>query len=134
NTGRVGKQIAAAGECAVQPHTLTGNHPRNLGGRLILRNIAGFKPRYDNLGNAGSLERGDLGSANHGAFLENKITLAYRVHGRGAERVVRRNRTELHAATDLFCGLCRSRAVISPIIATAISAGDTALISSPIGA
>ena len=42
-----------------------------------------------------------------------------------------RHRTELHAA---FSGDCRSRAVISPMIATAISDGDTAPMSSPIGA
>ena len=55
------------------------------------------------------------------------------MHRRGAERIVRGDRAELHAASALSAFL-RSRSVISPMIETAISAGDTAPISSPIGA
>jgi hypothetical protein len=53
------------------------------------------------------------------------------MHGHGPFGLVERDRSEFHA---LFSVGWRKRAVISPMIATAISAGVLAPIESPIGA
>src|SRR5262249_38744548 len=66
-----------------------------------------------------------------GALLEHQPVLADRVHGDATLRVTRRDGAKPHR---LPSGVRRSAAVISPMMATAISAGETAPIGSPIGA
>src|SRR5205814_122872 len=83
---------------------------------------------------AGLLQRGHLGSTNGRAFLEHQRTLAQRVHGHAADRLAGTGRAELHAACSFSLGGRRSCAVISAMMETAISDGDTAPMSSPIGA
>src|SRR6202008_204604 len=71
--------------------------------------------------------RRDLGRPDQRAFLQHQRALADGVDGGGALGVPRRDRAEFHDTS------WRSAWVISPMIATAISAGDTASISRPIG-
>src|SRR3981081_2152215 len=40
--------------------------------RQVLRHVAGLDPRHHDLGNAGSLQGGDLRLADQGAFLQNE--------------------------------------------------------------
>src|SRR4029079_3725228 len=65
-----------------------------------------------------------------GALLQHEAALPQRMHGRGAKRILGRDRTEFHFSAPPGC---RKRAVISAMMATAISAGDTAPMESPIG-
>ena len=102
----------------------------DVGGSLVLRDIARLQPRHHDFLDAGGLERGDFRRADQRALLEHELALADRMHRGGADRVSDRDSTELHAASAFW----RSTCVISPMMATAISAGDTAPISSPIGA
>src|SRR5208282_3620249 len=85
---------------------------------------------------AGHLQRRDLGGADQRALLEHQRTLPDRVHRGRTERILWRDRTELHDAALTAAGSVssRSRSVICAMMATAISAGETAPISSPIGA
>ena len=81
----------------------------------------------------------DLGRPDGRALLEHQRALAQRMHGDAANRVGRAGGTEFHAAFSfassfgLSCGM-RKVAVISAMMATAISDGDTAPMFSPIGA
>src|SRR6185437_11732304 len=79
-------------------------------------------------------QRRDLRLTHHGALLEHEAGRADRMNDDRALGVGRRDGAELHAALSAFSGASRSRAVISPMIASAISGGDTAPIASPIGA
>ena len=63
HAGGLGEQIGAAGEGAVDPHALARDRGRDLGRRLILRHIARLEPRHHDLGDAGGLQRRDLGLA-----------------------------------------------------------------------
>ncbi len=110
---------------------LTCNGLGNRGGRVILRHIARIEPRHHDIGNAGDLERRDMSRIDHRALLQDEFALSNGVHGSCADRIFRRDGSEFHAA---FSGTCRRRAVISAMMETAISGGDTAPISSPIGA
>ena len=131
HAGALGEQIGAAGEGAVDAHPLARDRRRDLGRGRVLRHVARLDPRHHDLGDAGGLERCDLGLADRGALLEHEAALADRMHRNRAFGLGDRHRAELHAP---FSGDCRSRAVISPMIATAISDGETAPMSSPIGA
>ena len=80
-------------------------------------------------------ERLDFGSADRGAFLQHQRALPQRMHGDAANRVGRTGGTEFHAACTFAVSFgSRSSAVISAMIETAISDGDTAPMESPIGA
>src|SRR5262249_4336858 len=125
------EQICAAGEGALHMHPLAGDRRGDLGRGRVLRHVAGLDPRHDDLGDAGGLKRGDLGLADQGAFLQDEAALADRMHSNAALSLGHWHRAELHAA---FSADCRSSAVISPMMATAISEGDTAPICNPIGA
>src|SRR5262249_59063650 len=131
HTGGFREQITAAGERALDMHPLAGDRRRDLGRGRVLRHVAGLDPRHDDLGDAGGLKRGYFGLADQGAFLQDEAALADRMHSNAALSLGHRHRAELHAA---FSADCRSSAGISPMMATAISEGDTAPICSPIGA
>src|SRR5262249_43161747 len=104
---------------------------RDFGRGRVLRDVARFGPRYDDLFDPGGLQRGDLVLADQRALFQDEAALANRVHRDGSLGFTHWHRAELH---ELFSGGSRSSAVISPMIATAISDGDTAPIASPIGA
>src|SRR5207253_7921461 len=77
------------------------------------------------------VQRLHFGRTNRSALLQHERTLAQGVNRDAANRVLRNGRPELHAAASFGS---RSWAVISAMIATAISDGETAPIGSPIGA
>ncbi len=78
------------------------------------------------------VERRDLGRADRGAFLEHQQALPQRMHGDAANRVGRTGGTELHAACSFaVSSAAAARAVISAMIETAISDGDTAPMRKP---
>jgi len=76
----------------------------------------------------------DLGVTDRGAFLQHQRSLTQRMDGNPADRLHRTGGAELHAAASLASFGSRSCAVISAMMATAISDGDTAPIGKPIGA
>ena len=53
HAGGCGEQIAAAGEGAVEPHPLARHRLGDLGGGLILRDVARLELRHHHLGDAG---------------------------------------------------------------------------------
>src|SRR5262249_37563676 len=132
-----------AGEGAIGANPLARDGGRDVASRDVFRNVAGLEPRHHNVGNARLLERRDFLRADQRALLEHQRALADRMDGNTALRLGDRDGAQLHDAfsnvcsgafSAILCGPWRSRAVISPMIATAISAGDTAPIGSPIGA
>ena len=131
HAGLVGEQVGAAGEGAIDMHPLPRHRLGDLGRGLVLGDVARLEPRHHDVLDAGRLQRRDLRRPDQRALLEHERALADGVDGGGAFGVARRDRAELHAAPH--AGSSRSRWVISPMIATAISAGDTAPMSSPIG-
>ena len=125
------KQIGATGKGTIDAHALAMHSGGDLGGGRVLRDVAGLDARDDNLRDAGLRERSDLAGTDQSALLEDDAVLADGMDGNPALRLRERHCAEFHCG---FSADCRSRAVISPMIATAISGGDTAPISSPIGA
>ena len=93
-----------------------------------------LQPHHDDFLDAGLVERLDLGGTDRGALLQHQRALTQGVDGDAADRVGRTGGTELHAACSFSLAGSRSCAVISAMIETAISDGDTAPIASPIGA
>ena len=129
------KQIGAAGEGALDIDALAGNRLRDAGGGVVFGDVALLQPHHDDFLDARLVERLDLGRADRGALLEHQRTLPQRMHGDAANRVGRTGGTELHAACTFAVSFgSRSSAVISAMIETAISDGDTAPMLSPIGA
>ncbi len=55
HAGRVGEQVAAAGEGVVGAHALARNRFGDRGRRVVLRHVARIEPRHHDIGNAGSL-------------------------------------------------------------------------------
>ena len=80
------------------------------------------------------VERLDFGGADRGALLLDQRSLAQGVDSHPANRLGWTGGTELHAASSFSAGGSRNCAVISAMIETAISDGETAPIASPIGA
>ena len=110
---------------------LAGNCLRDTGRRDVFGNVALLQPHHHDFLHARSGQRLDLGVADGGAFLEHQRSLPQGVHGDAADRVRRAGGTEFHAAFSLGNRNC---AVISAMMATAISDGETAPIGRPIGA
>src|SRR5207253_7079619 len=111
------------------------NGLRDAGGGDVLGDVALLQPHHDDLFDTRLLERLDFSRADRGALLEHQCPLPQRMHGDAANRVGRTGGTELHAACTFAASFGnRSSAVISAMIATAISDGDTAPMESPIGA
>src|SRR5205085_8809386 len=131
HAGMFGEQVGAPSESTFHMHALTRDRGGNLGGRGILGNIAGFEPRHHDLIDVRAFERRDLGLADARALLQREAVLADRVHRDRALGVARADGSELHR---LPSGVSRSRDVISPMMATAISGGEIAPMGSPIGA
>ncbi len=98
HAGALGEQIGAAGEGAVDPHPLARDRGGDLGGGGVLRDVARLEPRHHDLGDAGGLERGDLGLADQGALLEHQAGLADRMHRDPALGLGDRHRAEFHDA------------------------------------
>ena len=106
----------------------------------VLPYLPGPPPR-PTLADAGSPQRRNLRRPDQSALLKHQAGLADRVNGNAAFRLGDRYRPEFHGLDSLGplgsrggFAPARSRAVISPMIATAISGGDTAEMSKPIGA
>ena len=99
HAGAIREQIAAAGEGAVGAHALAFHGRSNIGGRLILRDVARLEPRDHDFLDSGCLERGHFRRPDQRALLEHEIALADRMHRGGAERIVRSDRAEFHAAS-----------------------------------
>src|SRR5262249_436659 len=132
---RRSERVGAAGEGAVDLDALAGDRRRDLRRRLILRNIAGLEPRHHDLADPARLQGGDLVPPDDGALLEREAGLADRVHSDAVLGLANRHRTELHDTSSRApFAPWRGRAVFSPMIAPAVSGGDPAEMSSPIGA
>ena len=132
---RLARPVKARSTCTPSPRDRRGD----LGRRGVFGDVAGLEPRHDEVLDAGGFERRDLGGADQRAFFEHQRALADGVHG-GARR-----RASFGATAPNFmtrpprrrarpAASSRSRSVICAMIATAISAGETAPMSSPIGA
>src|SRR4029077_19563271 len=91
-------------------------------------------PHDDDFLNACLVERLDLGGADRCALLQHQRPLAQGVDGHPANRLGRTGSTDLHAASSFSFGGSRNCAVISAMIETAISDGETAPIARPLGA
>src|SRR4029450_13714950 len=128
--GIFSKQIAATRKCDISAQALALDRGGDFGGSLIFRHVCGVETRHGDFLYACGLKRDDFVRAYSCSLLEHKFALANRMHGRRATGIGDRDRPKLHAASAFFRRTC----VISPMMATAISAGDTASISSPIGA
>src|SRR5205807_6912132 len=134
HAGPVRKQIRAPGKGAFGNDALAGHGLRNAGSGLVFGDVALLQPHHDHFRHAGLVERLDLGRSDRGALLEHQGSLTERMYGDPANRLGRTGRTELHAASSFSFGGRRNCAVISAMIATAISDGETAPTLSPIGA
>ncbi len=136
HAGRLREQIGPPGESTINSHPITGHGHRDLGGSRVFRYVVLLDTRYHDLVNAGSLERGDLALPDQRTFLQNHAMLAYRMHRDATLGLADRHRAEFHDAfSSIFSAAgCLRRAVISPMMATAISGGDTAPMARPIGA
>src|ERR1700682_1761646 len=88
-------------------------------------------PPHDDCLRPGAGQRLDFSGADRGALLEHQRSLTQGVNGDAADRVRRTGGAAFYAAASFGS---RSCAVISAMIATAISDGDTAPIGRPIGA
>jgi len=113
---------------------VAGNRLRDTGSSDVFGDVTLFEPHHDDFLDAGAPERLDLGGTDRGALLQHQRSLTQGVDGNPANRFRRTGRTELHAASSFSFGGSRSCAVISAMIATAISDGDTAPIARPMGA
>ena len=127
------EQVGAAGKGALDIDAVAGDGVRDAAGGDVFGNVALLEPDHDDFLDAGLVERLDLGRADRGALLQHQRSLAQGMNGDAANRVRRAGGTEFHAASTFSFG-SRNCAVISAMIATAISDGDTAPIFSPIGA
>ena len=125
------EQIGAAGKGALDIDAIAGDRLRDAGRRHIFRDVAVFQPDHDDLLDAGLAQRLHLGGTDRGALLEHQRSLTQGVNGDAADRVRRAGGTEFHAAFSLGNRNC---AVISAMMETAISDGETAPIGRPIGA
>src|SRR5262249_7207684 len=128
------KQVGAAGEGALDIDAFAGDGLCDRSRGSVLGDVAWLQPHDDDVLDAGLLERGDFGRADRGALLQHQRSVTKGVDGDPANRLRRTGRTELHAAASFSFAGRRSCAVISAMIATAISDGDTAPMGRPIGA
>src|SRR5690606_1088253 len=133
HAGALREQVGAAGERPFDAHAVARDRPGDAPGGHVLRDLVGVEPCHRHLADAGGLQRLRLGGADRRALAQDEVALADGVDRDAADGVAWRQRAELHAALASTFGN-RSAAVIWPMIATAISAGDTAPIFSPIGA
>ena len=126
------KQIGPAGKGTLDINAVAGNGPCDAGGGDVLRYITLLQPHDDDFLYAGAGQSGNFRGTDSRALLQHQRTLAQRMDGNATDCVRRTGRTELHAPTSSFPS--RNCAVISAMIATAISDGETAPIDRPIGA
>src|SRR5262249_38043987 len=136
HTRGLGEQIGTPREGAVHMHPFTGNRRRQFGSRGVLGYVTRLDAGYRDGRDPGGLERRDIGIAYHTALLEHEATLADRMDDDAALRVARCDRAEFHLSisAERRSADSRSDAVISAMMATAISGGDAAPMASPIGA
>ena len=107
----------------------------DFGRRRVFRYVARFEPSHHDFADACRCKRGDFGLADQRTLLEDKTGLADRMHRDGAFGFRNRHRPKLHATSSrAFFWPWRSLAVTSPMMEIAISGGDTAPMSRPIGA
>src|SRR5581483_5778779 len=99
----------------------------------VFRNLARLEPHDDDFLNPRLVQRLYLGGSDRRAFLEHQRALTQGMNGDAADGISRTGRAKFHAATS-FSWPIRKVAVISAMIATAISEGDTAPIERPMGA
>ena len=135
------EQIGAAGEALSGADIAAGEVLRQTVGGLVLSDIAGLEPCRHHAGKAGLFERGEIGGAQNPAFLEHARTRPEAVRQDRAEGFAERRVAEFHVAGAAgsprtafsFSRSARSTWVIWASAETAISAGETAPISSPSG-
>ena len=107
---------------------------------VILANIITFKLRDDNFQNARAAQALHMRARDGLPLLEDETVIPNAVCSDGANAVGHRYRSKLHAAAPARCGasvrkgFLRSESTISASTDTAISAGLTAPISTPMGA
>src|SRR3954469_19322529 len=114
-------------------NALAADGERDAGSRDVLGDVALLHPHHDDLFDAAALQRLDLGRPDRRSLLQHQRSLAQGVDGYPADRVLGARRAELHAASSFSLGGSLSTAVISAMIDTAISEGETAPIASPVG-
>ncbi len=131
DASRFREQIGAPGKGAVDANALPRDRRGDVGGGNVLRHIRRLHTRHNDLADAGQFQTGNFRFADDGAFLQNKARLADRMHRHPARGLAHGDGAEFH---DRFSAGRRRAAVISPMIDTAISAGDMAPIAKPIGA
>ena len=103
--------------------------------RLVFIDVARLEPRRHDALHAGRHERQLPLAGDNVALLERDSVNPNAMREDGALGLLDRRRAEFHAAAlSARNGFLRSEATISPMIDTAISAGLTAPMSSPIGA
>ena len=132
-----GEQIRAPGKGALDVDALTCHRNSDTGGSLIFRNVALVETRNNDFLDARLLQRSNFRKPDHDALFEHQRTLTNGVNRDAAESFIWFNGTEFHAADFVLSGVSagsRSLAVISAMIATAISDGETAPICNPMGA
>ncbi len=136
-TGFRREQVGASGERTLDVDAVARHRRGNARCRFVLRDVVLVETRDHDFLDACLLQRCHLGEADDGAFFKHKRALTYGVNRNAAESIFRFNGTEFHAADFVLSGVSagsRSLAVISAMIATAISDGETAPICRPIGA
>ena len=103
--------------------------------RLVLADVAGLEPRRHDACHAGLHQRQLPLAGDNVALLERYSVSSNGMREDRSFGLPNRRRAEFHAAAlSARNGFLRSEATISPMIETAISAGLTAPMSSPIGA
>ena len=103
--------------------------------RLILADVSVLQARRHDARHARRSQREPALAGEGVALLERGAVNPHRMRKHGALGLLDWRRAEFHAAAlSARSGFLRSEATISPMIETAISAGLTAPMSSPIGA
>ena len=134
HTGFGREQIGAAGKGALDMDAIADDGLCDAGGGDVFGDVAVFEPHDHDFLDARAVQRLDLCGADRGALLQHQRSLTQGVDGDAANRVPWTGGAELHAAASLASFGSRNCAVISAMIETAISDGDTAPIGRPIGA
>ena len=131
NARGFGIEIGAPGEGCFDSDVAACKRMSKPGGRLVFSNVAGFEPGCDEGLDAGLLQaHGDF-RRDEGSFLHHRFARPHAVGRQGPDRLLDWNLAELHA--ERLRSL-RRLATISARMETAISAGETAPISRPMGA
>ena len=131
SANRLTRPVNGAEQRRFAPARRVGEHQR----RLVLADVSGLQARRNDARHARRRQRQPALAGEKVALLERSAVDPHPVRENGALGFLDRGRAEFHAAAlSARSGFLRSEATISPMIETAISAGLTAPMSSPIGA